>query len=77
MSTQIETLYFIHREQVRHSLSVMKNIAENAATRGEHQDVQAAGKAALVACEEADQKLRSADKQFREIGLERKVMKNG
>lgn len=72
MSTQVETLYFVHREQVRHSLSVLKKIAEQAATKGEHPDVQAGGKQALEACENADQELREADKHFRAIGLERK-----
>ncbi len=74
MSTQIESLYFIHREQVRHSLHVMTKIAEHSRDKGEHPTIQQAGQLAHEACAEADKKLREADKQFREIGLERKVL---
>lgn len=72
MTNAVETMYLIHRENVRHSLGVLRKMAENARDKGEHPTIQAAGKVAAEAVDKADKELRAADRSFRDLGLEMK-----
>lgn len=67
MSNVNEIIYVTSRQEITAKVKNLRNLAENAAKKGEHRDVREAGEAAIPLLDELDRQLKVIDEQLTKI----------